>query len=211
MRLYYGADKLVEKPLYNYGKPSNDYGLGFYLTDDKNIAKLWASKNEDGYLLTYDVDLKNLNICHLNTTNEKDILMWISILIKNRFSKEEYENNKDTIDWLINQYNFNENMYDLIIGYRADDSYFQYSRDFVRNDLSLEALSKSMKLGKLGIQYVLKSKKAFNCIELIDYEKIEHNNDYEIFRRKTLAEYHKIKKDDDIGNTFIRDIMRKYR
>lgn len=44
MKLYHGSDKIVLKPEYNYGKPSNDYGLAFYMSDDKDVARLWASK-----------------------------------------------------------------------------------------------------------------------------------------------------------------------
>ena len=208
MLLFYGSDKIVEKPLYNYGNPSNDYGLGFYLTDDKKIAELWASKNTVGYLLTYELNIKDLNVYYLNYQKEEEVLTWLSLLVKNRFSKEEYENNKDTIDWLIRKYPFNENDYDVIVGYRADDSYFQYSRDFVSNNLSIESLTESMRLGKLGIQYVLKSKKAFERISLRDYEEIKQSDDYQKFRIKALNDYRLIKEKDSINNRFIRDIMR---
>ena len=39
--------------------------------------------------------------------------------------------------------------YDIIKGYRADDSYFSYARDFISNTLSLEDLKQAMMLGKL--------------------------------------------------------------
>lgn len=209
MLLYYGADRMVEKPIYNYGNPSNDYGLGFYLTNDKEIAKLWASRYANGYLLTYDIDFKVLQICNLQSSNEKEVLTWLSILVANRFSKEEYEDNKNNIDWLINNYKFNPNDYDVIIGYCADDSYFQYSRDFVANQLSFESLSEAMRIGKLGIQYVLKSRKAFEKITLVNYEKVEQTDDYALFRNKALEDYKKLKKIDKETNTFLRDIMRK--
>jgi len=209
MLLYYGADSLVIKPEYGKGNKSNDYGLGFYLTDDKNMAKLWASRFLDGgYLITYDVNIDNFKILHLEDDNE-NIMQWLTLLVKHRFSKEEYVNSKNTIDWLISHYELDINEYDMIIGYRADDSYFAYSRDFVNNELSLELLSNAMKIGKLGKQYVLKSQKSFNNIKMVSYEKIEKSNSYEQFRKQALNEYHVLKKDDNINNTFIRDLMRK--
>ena len=38
----------------------------------------------------------------------------------------------------------------MVIGYRADDSYFSFARAFVNNEISLEQLSYAMRLGKLG-------------------------------------------------------------
>ncbi len=63
--------------------------------------------------------------------------------------------------------------YDLIVGYRADDSYFAYARMFVSNQISLAQLQRAMKLGKLGEQYVLKSQKAFDSITFLDCERAD--------------------------------------
>lgn len=210
MIFYYGADRMVEKPVYNYkdGNPNNDYGLGFYLTKEKEKAILWASQYDNGYCIKYDVNLTKLKVLYLNTNKEEDVLLWISILVNNRFSKEEIENYKDTINWLNKHYHVNLDDYDVIVGYRADDSYFLYSRDFVSNELSIDALSKAMKLGKLGLQYCLKSKKAFQNIETIEYEKVEKSDNYKTFREKVKLEYEKTKKADDIHNKRLIDIMR---
>lgn len=210
MKLFYGADKDVIIPQYNVGNPNNDYGLGFYLTPDKEMAKLWASKfPSGGYLIEYEVDFNGLNILYLNSINNDDVLKWISILISHRFSKDERENYKTNIEWLEKNYPFDVEGYDLIIGYRADDAYFDYSRDFVGNDLSLELLKEAMRLGKLGLQYVLISQKAFSHIKYLKSEKVSHSDQYFAFRNKSKIEYLKLKKEDDVLNTFIRDLMRK--
>ena len=211
MKLYHGSDKDVRKPIFGEGNPSNDYGLGFYLTDIKEIGKLWACKNEnDGYLMSYNLDLSDLNILYLDRSNEEDVLKWLTILVKNRFDKEYKIKNKDTIDWLIRHFDIDLDGYDVIVGYRADDSYFSYSKDFVENNLSFEVLTKAMKLGKLGIQYALISKKAFNTIKYIKTINIKKSDEYDIFRDKTLREYHRLKNTDSNNNTFIRDLIRKY-
>ena len=210
MKFYYGADQLVIKPEFNKGNPSNDYGLGFYLTENKEIARLWASKNPDGgYLIEYDVDVSKLKILRLATIEDNDVLTWLSILISHRFSKEEREANIENIRWLETNYPFDIGDYDVIIGYRADDSYFDYSRDFVKNELSLEILKDAMREGNLGTQFVLISKKSFKHIKYIKSEKIEHSDKYHEFRAETKSRYLKIKKEDDIYNTFLRDIMRR--
>lgn len=210
MKFYYGADELVVKPIFNKGNPSNDYGLGFYLTDNKELARLWATKfNHDGYLIEYDVDVSNLKILRLATIENKDILTWISILISHRFSKEERNENIVNIKWLEEHYPFSLGDYDVIVGYRADDSYFDYSRDFVRNELSIELLKDAMKIGKLGTQFVLMSEKAFSHIKYVRSEVVPHSDEYKSFRIATKIEYLKLREEDDINNTFLRDIMRK--
>ena len=52
--------------------------------------------------------------------------------------------------------------YDVIIGYRADDSYFSFASAFLNNTISLAQLERAMFLGKLGEQVVLKSEQAFS-------------------------------------------------
>ena len=59
-------------------------------------------------------------------------------------------------DWLEERYLLDVSPYDLITGYRADDSYFRFARAFLQNSLSLEALERAMYLGDLGIQVVFK-------------------------------------------------------
>ena len=54
--------------------------------------------------------------------------------------------------------------FDVIIGYRADDSYFSFANAFLNNAISLAQLEMAMYLGKLGEQVVLKSRKAFHQI-----------------------------------------------
>lgn len=43
--LYHGSDKIVNSPRYGVGKADNDYGSGFYTTEDINSAKEWAVIN----------------------------------------------------------------------------------------------------------------------------------------------------------------------
>ena len=40
--IYHGSDHIIEKPQYGYGKPYNDYGVGFYCTENPNMAKEWG-------------------------------------------------------------------------------------------------------------------------------------------------------------------------
>ena len=56
--------------------------------------------------------------------------------------------------------------YDVIKGYRADDSYFSFASAFLNNTISLQQLEKAMLLGKLGEQIVAISGKALSLIHI---------------------------------------------
>ena len=55
---------------------------------------------------------------------------------------------------------------DVIIGYRAGDSYFSFAQDFVNNTISVRDLNQATHRGTLGEQVVLISEKAFCQIVL---------------------------------------------
>ena len=212
MKLYYGSKTLLQQPVYGEGNTTNDYGLGFYLTNDQNLADLWACQYpEGGFTITYSIDIRNLNILQLSDVGEESVLKWITLLVKHRFSYQQIIENKQVIDWLISHFDVTINQYDMIVGYRADDSYFNYSLGFVTGAISLETLTKAMKLGKLGLQYVLISKKSFREIQFVSSYPVLHKDDYKEFREKTLDEYHELLRQEDIfTNTFIGDLMKKY-
>lgn len=66
----------------------------------------------------------------------------------------------------------------LLKGYRADDSYFSYAKDFISGIISYEQLCKALMLGNLGEQICLKSKKAFESIRFTGYQKVDYNEWY---------------------------------
>lgn len=103
--------------------------------------------------------------------------------------------------------------YDIIIGYRADDSYFSFAQDFVMGAISLQKLSEAMRLGQLGEQVVLKSEKAFEKINFLDYEAVAAVEYYtkKVTRdRDAQREYRKSKRTQaTIQELYILDIMRE--
>ena len=53
----------------------------------------------------------------------------------------------------------------MIKGWRANASYFYIAKCFVRDEVDLDILPELLKLGDLGIQYCLKTERAFQCLE----------------------------------------------
>lgn len=171
--IYHGSEKIVEKPIYGYGKSTNDYGIGFYCTEDSNLAKEWSvDKDRDGYVNSYRLDMDNLKVMRLSE-KPYGILNWISILIANRTFQLDSPIGNEAKQYLLEHFLPDYEDYDVIIGYRADDSYFSFARDFLSNTISLEQLSEAMYYGNLGEQIVLKSKKAFDAIEYVGNEYVK--------------------------------------
>lgn len=209
--IFHGSTNIIEKPIFSKGKPYNDYGLGFYCTENKDLAKEWAClEGIDGYNNEYKFDTKELKILNLCDPGYS-ILHWLTILVENRKFRISTPIMKKAIDWLVKNYHLDINSYDVIIGYRADDSYFSFARDFLTNQISLNQLSYAMKLGELGTQFVLKSEKAFNNIKFIKYEPVDSSIFY--VKRKSRDEkarndYQKALEKDDENGIFIRDLIK---
>ena len=162
--LFHGSTKVVEKPILGVGNPKNDYGLGFYCTENLELAKEWASaERNDGFANSYEMDIEGLDILRLNKT-PYHILNWLAILLKNRTFVLSQGLPSEAKAYLLENFLPDYEQFDLIIGYRADDSYFSFANAFLNNTISLEQLRKAMYLGKLGEQVVLKSEKAFSKI-----------------------------------------------
>ena len=55
--VYHGSDHIIERPKYGYGKIYNDYGVGFYCTENQNMAKEWGvSADKNGYANRYEIE-----------------------------------------------------------------------------------------------------------------------------------------------------------
>lgn len=169
-KLYHGSEKIIEKPIFGAGKAYNDYGLGFYCTDTPEMAKEWGvGKDRSGYANSYELDCDGLSILDLNSA-EYCILHWLTILLQNREFDIPSGLALEAKEYLLAHFSIDYSGYDVIIGYRADDSYFSFAQDFINGTISYRQLSNAMHLGKLGQQFVLKSKKAFDRIRFTGYE-----------------------------------------
>ena len=178
MILYHGSKDIIEKPIYGQGKKYNDYGLGFYCTDNIELAKEWGTSFErSGYANRYQIDCTELKILDL-IDDKYCILHWLAILLSNREFDTPAGLALEAKEFLKKNFMLDYKEYDIIKGYRADDSYFSFAQDFINGTISYRQLNNAMYLGKLGIQYVLKSKEAFNRIVFDGYEEAEYKEWY---------------------------------
>lgn len=178
MIVYHGSEYKIEKPEYNVGQRAKDYGSGFYTTENIELAKEWACANKrDGFANQYELSLEGLNVLRL-ISPEYNILNWLAILTRCRSYWERRSISERAKDYLQEHFFVDPTPYDIIIGYRADDSYFTFAQNFVAGTISLSKLSEAMNLGNLGEQVVLKSKRSFDNIRFIGAEQADAKTYY---------------------------------
>lgn len=213
MIVYHGSDHIIEVPVYNGSKRTNDYGYGFYTTESLDLAKEWAcSDNRDGFANSYEADLDGLSVLNLNAP-EFSILNWLAILAKYRTYWQNGSIAEEAKDYLHQHFFIDPSLFDVIIGYRADDSYFTFAQDFVSGAIPLSKLSEAMRLGKLGEQIVFKSRDSFAHIRFIGSEPAPSSAWYEkkVTRdREARRAYRSSRKSKSaVNELFMIDIMRE--
>ena len=214
MKLLHGTDHIIETPDITIGNPHNDYGMGFYCTKVDEMAREWAcKKNNNGFVNVYDFDDTGLNVLNLLDGNHT-VLNWIALLLQFRTFKLDSEIAMDARDYLIEHYAIDLSSYDVVIGYRADDSYFQYAESFVSNALPLRSLNTALRLGKLGEQTVVISQRGFDRLKFLEAYPVDKSVYYPKFADRDSTARDTYRKEikqsksyrDDI---FVMDILRE--
>lgn len=209
MQLYHGSETIIERPEYGKGNPYNDYGLGYYCTEHVELAKEWACKDAfGGYVNSYELDTAGLKILSLS---DYTIFHWLALLVHYRKFRMTGALMTEGRDWLEERYLLDVSPYDLITGYRADDSYFRFARAFLQNSLSLEALERAMYLGDLGIQVVLKSETAFHQLQFQSADPVEGPLYYQrrLSRDQTAREqFDVIQREQEHKGIYLIDLLR---
>lgn len=211
MIIYHGSENVITKPVFGAGNMKNDYGTGFYCTEDKEISKEWACKRAaDGFSNCYELNTDGLKMCNLN--EDYNILNWLALLTKYRGYWQKRSIAEEAKTFLQEKYLIDISEFDVIIGYRADDSYFSFVQDFIMGTISLQKLIMALRLGDLNNQIVLKSRKAFEQLTFMSYEKAEAAKYYhEMATRDKNARkaYQELKPSTSIlDEIYILDIMR---
>lgn len=205
--LYHGSKELNLVPKFGIGKPNNDYGRGFYTTPDKELGREWAysgySKGSGHYLYTYKINLNGLKILDftkLSTTN------WLAELMANRIVEDADS------QMFLKHYKLDTRAYDIIIGYRADDSYFDLVKRFVNNKISYEQVERGIRAGNLGLQVFVKSQEAFNRLKSVSREDVDIKYLARYKKRDNQAreEFIRLTREDAIRGTLYTDILRRH-
>ena len=148
------------------------------------------------------------------TGDEFNILNWLAVLLVHRKFDITSSVGNSAREYIIGHFMPDTTAVDVMIGYRADDSYFSFAEDFVNNTISLRDLNMAMHLGMLGEQVVLLSRRSFERVKFIGYEVADYREYY--FKRaerdqgaRTTYASHKKDLQQLMDDIFILDIMRE--
>lgn len=167
--LFHGTPDKIVVPTFGLGDDRHDYGRGFYLTEDPELAKEWAvcRPNEmSGWLHKYELDAGDLKILDFQ---EKNVLCWLAELMKHRDAADS-KRYRMMAEKFIEKYGVDTSEYDVIKGWRANASYFYIAKEFVRDNIDVDILEELLSLGGLGIQYCIKTELAYSKIHEIESE-----------------------------------------
>lgn len=195
--LFHGTPDKIVSPTYGLGNDKHDYGRGFYLTEDYELAREWAvcrPSDTNGWVHKFELDTDGLKILDFQ---ERDVLSWLAELMKHRDAANSKRYHMLAAKF-IEKYGINTSEYDVIKGWRADASYFYIAKEFVLDNIDFDILEELLMLGGLGIQYCIKSKKAYS--QLTEIQEALSSVDYDEFH----ARYNKR---DDEARCHMRDLV----
>lgn len=179
--LFHGTPNKVITPTYGLGNDKHDYGRGFYLTEDVELAKEWAvcrPDEQNGWVHKYVLNTNELKILDFQ---ERDVLAWLAELMKHRDAADSKRYHMLAAKF-IEKYGVDTSEYDVIKGWRANASYFYVAREFVRDNIDIDILEELLSLGGLGIQYCIKTELAYSRLKEISEDQSIVN--YDDFNRK---------------------------
>ena len=193
--LFHGTSDEIVKPTYGYGEDKHDYGRGFYLTENFELAKEWAvcrPNDTNGWVHKYELETDELKILDFQ---QKDVLSWLAELMKHRDAADS-KRYRMLSKKFIEKYGIDTEDYDVIKGWRANASYFYIAKEFVKDNIDINILEELLALGGLGIQYCIKSELAYSKLyevktDLVSVSYDEFNEKYnqrDVTARKNMRD-----------------------
>ncbi len=193
--LFHGTPDEIVVPTYGCGDEKHDYGNGFYLTENFELAKEWAvcrPNDTNGWVHKYELDTEDLKILDFQ---EKNVLSWLAELMKHREAADS-KRYRMLAKQFIEKYGIDTSEYDVIKGWRANASYFYIAKEFVRDNIDVDILEELLLLGGLGIQYCIKSERAYSKLReikedmvAVDYEEFNEKYNYrDVTARKSMRD-----------------------
>ncbi len=192
--LYHGTSDKIVTPTYGKGDDKHDYGRGFYLTEDIELAKEWAvcrPNEENGWVHKYELETEGLSVLDFQ---EKDVLSWLAELMKHRDAADS-KRYRVLSQKFIDKYGIDTSAYDVIKGWRANASYFYIAKEFVRDNIDIDILEELLSLGSLGIQYCIKTEKAYSHLREIpdDMSIVDYQQFNEKYNKRDINARHKMR------------------
>lgn len=154
MILYHGTNEYFSDIDLSKSRIGKDFGLGFYLTDDKEVAlrqaqrklKQWGIGQANIFSFQWKYDRSNdLQILKFDSYS----LDWANFVLDNRQNKNRQ----------------NQHPYDIVIGPIADDTIGFQIRRFQDGIISIEIFLEEIKFHKTTMQYLFATERALLTLE----------------------------------------------
>lgn len=186
--LYHGSQNEKITPQFGLGNEKHDYGKGFYLTESLDLAKEWSvcrPEESNGWVHKYELETEGLKILDFQ---EQDILAWLAELMKHRDAADS-KRYRMLSKKFIEKYGIDTYGYDVIKGWRANASYFYIAKAFVRDEVDVDILEELLSLGDLGVQYCIKTEKAYKNLTEIssDLQSVSFTQFNEKYNKRDIA------------------------
>ncbi|MBD5464611.1 MAG: DUF3990 domain-containing protein [Lachnospiraceae bacterium] len=191
--LYHGSKTGIRGSIAPISREHCDFGKGFYMGTDPIQPLTLICNYPQAKIYTLQVDLSGLKILDVQIG-----LDWALLVAFNRGKMEEAKGTKIYEHFRIMTY-----MYDMVIGYIANDRMFVVLDRFFHGEITDLALINSLSALKLEKQYVALTKKACGKIKILE-EQVIAEKDREKLKAESEANRSK-------GIALAEEVCRRYR
>ena len=146
IKVYHGSNCEVKEPSLSYGREDADFGIGFYVTTDVEMAEKWAARRHNPIINVYEVDLNSLNGLEFGLNKG-----WLDFVVQNRSGNKRIEIDLSDTDY--------------IKGATADDRLFAVVEQYESNLLDVDTAIKAMNAMQIGEQIALVSAESIDNLK----------------------------------------------
>lgn len=164
---FHGSRQKVDAPDLDHSRVDIDFGQGFYLTQDINMAEKWASTKANPTVNSYKFLGYGLSMYEFSLDKE-----WLEFVKANR--------NGDNPE-LLEKYE----KYDVLIGATADDKLYDTIGEYMDGIITAKEAVKYLNIARHSNQIVLKTEEAINQCKFLEARVIPKDKANVIRREST--------------------------
>ena len=191
--VYHGSKKGIAGKIEPISRESCDFGKGFYLGTDPAQPLTLICDEDKPILYTMKLDLTGLKVLKVEMNLE-----WAMLIAYYRGYMDDVKGSE-----IYKKYERLADGYDVILGYIANDRMYRVMKSFFEKEITDVALIHSLSALDLGRQYVCKTAKACDQLEIVDKKELT-SLELAILRDKSI-----VRRQEGIDLT--EEILLKYR
>ncbi len=183
---------------------SNDFGQGFYIGEDISQAGMWVGEEPNSSLYIFSFNEDGLRKAQFNVSVD-----WMLAVCYYRNQIPEYENSERIL-----RIKDKVNSCDYVYAPIADNKLFEVIDAFVAEEITDLQCLYALSATHLGYQYVLKTKRAVENLEMIDHlyfssvEKSLYNKESDVENNTSLHKAFIAKKRYENQGKYISELLK---